>query len=103
LVSRRCPSRELQDLDGWYREHCSARTTTNFVLSDENGNFILPGLVQGQSIMVTAWKATYWPAGATVTPPETGVTITLTLHPDEDNPDYHWITAYADPAEPVAC
>jgi hypothetical protein len=79
------------------------RTTTNFVLSDENGNFTLSGLQEGQAIMVTAWKEAYWPGGVTVTPPQTGVTITLTLHPGVDNPDYAWITSYADPSEPVAC
>jgi hypothetical protein len=79
------------------------RTTTNFVLSDDDGNFVLPGLPEGQAIMVTAWKEMYWPSGVTVTPPQTGVTITLTLHPNVDNPDYQWITSYGDPNEPVAC
>jgi hypothetical protein len=79
------------------------QTTANFVLSDETGQFTLSGLTQGQEIAVTAWKEGYHPAAVTVTPPQTDVSLNLVKHPDQDNPDYKWITSYADPNEPVAC
>jgi len=77
--------------------------TPNFVLSDEAGNFMLPGLVAGKEIRVTAWKEGYYPGAAMVTPPQIGVSISLVRHHDQDNPDYKWITSFADPNEPGAC
>ncbi len=79
------------------------QTTTNFVLSDEGGNFLLPGLVAGKEVVVTAWKEGFHPAALTVTPPQTGVSLNLVRHPDQDNPDYKWLPSYADGKEPLAC
>ncbi len=79
------------------------QTTTNFVLSDEGGNFVLSGLTEGKEVVVTAWKEGFHPAGLTVTPPQTGVSFNLTPHPGADNPDYQWLPSYADGKEPLAC
>ena len=81
------------------REKTKAPSTTTAV----DGTFVLTGLVPGIEMMVTAWDEGYYPGGETVTPPAEDVTITLVLHPAEDNPDYAWYTSMADPDVPVGC
>jgi len=79
------------------------RTKAPSTMTAEDGTFTLTGLVEGNEIVVTAWKELFYPGGVTVTPPADGVTITLRLYPNEDNPDYHWYTSMPDPDVPVGC
>jgi len=81
------------------RQQTKAASTT----TAEDGTFTLTGLPEGEEIVVTAWKESYYPGGATVTPPAEDVTIILHLHPAEDNPNYHWYTSMPDPEVPVGC
>ncbi|MGB2982507.1 MAG: carboxypeptidase regulatory-like domain-containing protein, partial [Candidatus Bipolaricaulia bacterium] len=81
------------------RQQTKAPSTT----TTEDGTFTLTGLVEGAEIVVTAWKESYYPGGEPVVPPVDGLTITLRLHPAEDNPAYVWYTSMADPEVPVGC
>jgi hypothetical protein len=81
------------------RQQTKAESTT----TAEDGTFTLTGITEGVEIVVTAWKESYYPGGATVTPPKGDVSIVLKLHPAEDNPDYAWYTSMPDPDEPLGC
>ena len=81
------------------RQQTKATSTTTV----EDGTFTLTGLSEGEEIVVTAWHEGYYPGGVDVTPPADDVTITLRLHPAEDNPDYAWYTSMPDPDVPVGC
>ena len=68
------------------------QATPNSVLSGSDGSFTLNGLAEGISVTVSAWKETYYCAKVEgVTPPASGITLTLRLYQTNDNPDYEWI------------
>ena len=79
------------------------QTTANATTSGPNGTFTLDGLTEGISVTITAWDEGYYPGGVEVVPPETGVVISLTLHPAGDNPDHEWLTSMPDPEDPIGC
>ena len=79
------------------------QTTANATTSGPDGAFTLGGLTEGISVTITAWDEGYHPGGVEVVPPETGVVISLTLHPAGDNPDYEWLTSMPDPENPIGC
>ncbi|MCK5828214.1 carboxypeptidase regulatory-like domain-containing protein, partial [Candidatus Bipolaricaulota bacterium] len=85
--------------DAIVRQQTKAASTTTV----EDGTFTLTGLSEEEEIVVTAWHEGYYPGGVNVTPPADNVTITLRLHPAEDNPDYIWYTSMPDPDVPVGC
>ena len=68
------------------------KTTT-----DENGRFVILGLKPDESIILTAWAEGYYIGGGK-TQYLTGaldVEIILTMHSDEDNKSYAWLSAFA--------
>jgi len=68
------------------------QTTTNSTLTAADGTFVLSNLEQGIPVTVSAWKHLYYCAKIeTVTPPATGITLTLRLYQTNDNPGYDWI------------
>ena len=79
------------------------QATANATTSGEDGSFTLGGIRPDAEVVVTAWKETFYPGGETVTAPAEGVTITLLLHPAEDNPDYTWYTSMPDEEAPIGC
>ncbi|NIN67757.1 MAG: hypothetical protein GTO63_24235 [Anaerolineae bacterium] len=79
------------------------QTTSNSTISAADGTFTLGGLTEGISVTVTAWHEGYHPAGEEIVPPETGITIALTLHPTGDNPDHEWLTSMPVPEDPIGC
>jgi hypothetical protein len=68
------------------------RATTNQTYSDSSGAFTLGGLNPGEMVEVTAWADGYYVASLQVTPPVSGVTLTLRPYHTTDNPDYQWIS-----------
>ncbi len=81
------------------RQQTKAPSTT----TAKDGTFTLTGLVEGDEIIITAWKESYYPGGESVVPPVDDVTITIRLHPAEDNRAYDWYTSMPDPEVPVGC
>jgi hypothetical protein len=77
------------------------QATANLTLSAADGGFALGGLAAGQPVTVTAWYAGYKIGWSAVTPPATGVGITLRPYDTRDNPDYVWNTSYPDPGNPA--
>jgi hypothetical protein len=73
------------------------QATTNSTLTALDGTFTLDGLVEGVPVTVSAWKNEYYCAKVEgVTPPISGVTLTLRLYQTNDNPDYEWIPPTGD-------
>jgi hypothetical protein len=68
------------------------QATTNNTLSAADGSFTLGGLPDGIPLTVSAWKEGYYCAKVeTVTPPASGITLTLYRYQTNDNPDYEWM------------
>ena len=68
------------------------QATTNETLTDDEGRFVLTGLVQGAPLTVSAWKAGYYCAMVEgVSPPASGITFSMRLIQTNDNPNYQWI------------
>ncbi len=73
----------------------SVQATTQRDTTAADGTFSLPGATGGALTIVAAHK-TYYNASASVTPPATGVTITLEAVPQSDDPDYDFL-------DPASC
>jgi len=68
------------------------QATVNQTLTDDEGRFVLVGLEAGLPVTVSAWKEGYYCASdEQVKPPASGITFTMRLVQDNDNPDYQWI------------
>lgn len=67
------------------------QATANVTVTCSDGTFELSGLRAGFEVKVTAWKADYYVAKRTVTPPATNVSLALKRYPEGDNPDYEWL------------
>ena len=68
------------------------QATTNAAQTDARGEFILGNAVPGIPVIVSAWKQDYYCAKAeSVTPPASGVSLTLRLVQTNDNSAYQWI------------
>jgi len=78
------------------------QTTSNATTSAQDGSFTLGGLPEGIQVTITGWHEGYLVGWARVTPPQTGITITLNPHYTTDNPDYQWFPSN-DPAHPLSC
>ena len=78
------------------------QATSTATTSAEDGTFTLDGLPEGTSVTITGWHEGYLIGWAEVTPPQTGVTITLKLHYTSDNPDYQWFPSN-DPDHTLSC
>ncbi len=77
------------------------QATANLTFSAADGSFALDGLAAGQPVTITAWHAGYKIGWGVVTPPASGLVITLRPYDTRDNPDYAWNTSYPDPANPT--
>lgn len=66
------------------------RATENYTTTAADGQFNLVISGAPQEIEVTAWAEGYYVASSLVTPPASGVTITLRSYHTVDNPDYEW-------------
>ena len=65
---------------------------TNATQTDANGDFDLVNLDAGKPITVSAWKQDYYCAMAeNITPPSSGIILTLRLYQVNDNQNYAWI------------
>ena len=78
------------------------QATSTATTSAEDGTFTLGDLPEGTSVTITGWHEGYLIGWAEVTPPQTGVTITLKLHYTSDNPDYQWFPSN-DPDHTLSC
>jgi len=68
------------------------QATTNATQTDSGGKFILSNVDAGIPVTVSAWKGDYYCAKTeSVTPPASGVSLTLRPYQTNDNPDYTWI------------
>lgn len=69
-----------------------------------DGTFTLGALTAGQSVTLSAWAQGYFVAGKNdVLPGQADVVFELVAHPAEDDPSYQWISAFADPKQPLSC
>lgn len=95
----------VMELDGGTVAGATVRqkTTTNFTISNPDGSFTLGNLPE-TDVTITAWQEGYLVGWATVTPPQTGITITMKKHFTTDNPDYHdrWYSP-TDPSPNLGC
>jgi hypothetical protein len=75
-----------------------------FALTGEDGSFTLAGLPLSEPVDLSAWAPGYFVGGKSNTMPgQTNITIELTAHPTEDNPNYQWISALANRIQPLSC
>jgi len=66
------------------------RATENFTLSDNNGDFTIDGLIPNEAVEVTAWSDGYYIASILVTPPASGVQLSLRRYHTIDHETYTW-------------
>jgi len=73
------------------------KTTTNSTTTDSKGRFMLAGLEPNEPVVLTAWAKGYYIGGGDTEylPDVSNVEIILTKHSDQDNPDYAWLSAFA--------
>ncbi len=72
------------------------KATNNCVTTDENGRFAFQELDPGGTAILTAWAEGYYIGGGKDAYPAgtTDVQLILKRHADDDNPDYHWLSAF---------
>lgn len=65
--------------------------------TDNDGYFELTGLESNEPVILTAWAKSYYIGGGDkqYTPGASDVEIILMKHSDRDNPDYRWLSAFA--------
>jgi hypothetical protein len=78
------------------------QATSNATTSAADGSFSLGGLREGIQVVITAWHEGYLIGWARVSPPESGVIITVKPHYTTDNPDYEWFSS-SDPDHTMSC
>jgi hypothetical protein len=66
------------------------RATENLTFTDIAGHFTLTGTLAGQQIEVSAWYTGHYISSTHVTPPVSGITITLRPYHTTDHPGYAW-------------
>jgi hypothetical protein len=73
------------------------RATDIKTTTDENGRFVILGLKPNESIILTAWAQGYYISGGKTQyhPGASDVEIVLTVHSNEDNQNYAWLSAFA--------
>jgi hypothetical protein len=73
------------------------KTTANSTTTDSKGRFMLAGLEPNEPVVLTAWAKGYYIGGGDTEylPDVSNVEIILTKHSDQDNPDYAWLSAFA--------
>jgi len=67
------------------------RATDNVTSTAADGRFRLVSLPEGQEIEVTAWADGYYVTSTHVTPPVSGITLTLRPYHTMDHPNYEWV------------
>jgi hypothetical protein len=74
------------------------KATENKSITDANGHFVLSGLLENESVFLTAWAEGYYIGGGQTKhiPGNTDIEIVLTAHNDIDHPEYTWLSAFAD-------
>jgi len=73
------------------------KATENKTITDVEGHFVLSGLLDNEPVILTAWAEGYYIGGGDkqYTPGASDAKIILTEHSDRDNPDYRWLSAFA--------
>jgi len=73
------------------------KATTNATTTGADGRFVLDGLEQNQPAILTAWARGYYIGGGDkeYLPGNSDIEIVLTKHSARDNPDYEWLSAFA--------
>ena len=73
------------------------KATDNKTTTDSDGHFSLPGLQPDELVVLTAWAKGYYIGGGQTKylPGASDVEIILTPHSDRDNPNYRWLSAFA--------
>lgn len=73
------------------------KATGDKTITDAEGHFVLPALPDNEPVRLTAWAQGYYIGGGDkeYTPGALDVDILLTKHSDRDNPDYRWLSAFA--------
>ncbi|NOY97710.1 MAG: hypothetical protein GXP40_00690, partial [Chloroflexi bacterium] len=80
------------------------QTSEVFAVTDAGGRFTLSGLTPGEPVSLSAWAPGYYIAGGEEFTPGGGeIELTLTSHPTEDDPDYAWLSAFAEAGEEANC
>ncbi len=81
-----------------------AQTTDLATTTDAEGRFTFTDLTPSEPITLTAWAPGYYIAGGEPYLPGTDpITITLTAHTAEDNPNYAWLSAFAQAGDEGNC
>ncbi len=84
--------------------HVRVRATDNLTYTSADGRFMLTGLTPGLGIEIAAWASGgYYIAGQVITPPVSGITLTLRPYHAQDNPDYVWLEPTANPSVTLQC
>jgi len=74
------------------------KATDNKVITDAEGHFVVSGLSAYEPIVLTAWAEGYYIGGGQTgyLPGDSDIEIVLTTYSGIDNPDYQWLSAFAD-------
>jgi len=80
------------------------QATTNAAATGTDGHFTLTGLVPNQPVVLTAWASGYYiGGGGSYLPGDVAVELHLEAHASQDNPDYVWLSAFADAGDESNC
>ena len=80
------------------------RATDNLTYTTSDGRFTLIGLTSGAGMEVAAWASGgYYITSQVITPPVSGITLTLRPYHTEDNPAYAWLDPTPNPSVTLQC
>lgn len=80
------------------------RTGDSYVVTDQDGNFLVEGLDPGQSVTLTAWAPGYYIAAKEdLIPGQEAVSIQLDQHYQQDHPEYDWVSPFSSAGEEANC
>jgi mono/diheme cytochrome c family protein len=80
------------------------RTANSYVVTDEDGSFLIEDLKSDQPVILTAWAPGYFiVATEDLLPGDASVIIHLERHFEGDNTEYEWVSPYSTAGEEANC
>lgn len=81
------------------------KATKKFTTTDNGGNFMITDLQPDESIILTAWAEGFYIGGGKdgFSAGTSKIKLTLKKYAQEDNPDYEWLSAFANEGKDGNC
>ena len=88
---------------GLYPAQVRVKATTISATTDQMGQFVLQGITTPDTVIVTAWSEGYYNGEAKAVAGDTSAVVVLHPLPEQDNPDYVWLSPAPDGTESLQC